>query len=79
MGLLYLIVIGAVAGYVATRIMRIDANPALTIGIGILGALVGGVILQGVLAFLGLLGGIIGAVIGALLVISAFQAFKARK
>lgn len=79
MGLLYLIVIGAVAGYLATRIMRIDANPVLTIGIGILGALVGGLILQGVLAFLGFLGGIIGAVIGALLVIWAYEAIRARK
>ena len=79
MGLIYLIFIGAVAGYLATRIMRIDADPLMTIGIGIAGALVGGLILRGVLAFLGLLGGIIGAVLGALVLIWAYQAFKARK
>jgi len=62
MGLIYLVIVGAVAGHFATRIMRIEANPAVTIGIGIAGALVGGFILQGALAVLGLLGGIIGAV-----------------
>ena len=77
MGLIYLIVIGAVAGYLATRIMRIDADPLVTIGIGVAGALLGGLILQGILAFLGLLGGIIGAVLGALVLIWGYQAYKA--
>ena len=73
MGLIWLILVGAVAGYVATRMFRIDANPLVTVLIGIAGALVGGLILQGVLAVLGLLGGIIGAVIGAVLVIWFYQ------
>jgi uncharacterized membrane protein YeaQ/YmgE (transglycosylase-associated protein family) len=47
--------------------------------IGIAGALVGGLILQGVLAVLGLLGGIIGALIGAVLVIWLYQVIKGRK
>ncbi len=79
MGLIYLVIVGAVAGYLATRMMRIEANPAVTIGIGIAGALVGGFILQGVLAVLGLLGGIIGAVIGAFVVIWMYQALQKRK
>ncbi len=79
MGLIYLVIVGAVAGYLATRLMKIDANPAVTVGIGVAGALVGGFILQGVLAVLGLFGGIIGAVIGAFVVIWVYQALQKRK
>ena len=79
MGLIYLVIIGAIAGYVATRIMHIRTNPMVTIGIGIAGALVGGFILQGIVGVLGLLGGVIGAVLGALVVIWAYQAFKTKK
>lgn len=79
MSLVYLIVVGAVAGYVATRMMRLNMNPATTILIGVAGALVGGVLFQGMLAVLGLLGGIIGAVIGAVVVIYIYQAVKRPK
>lgn len=79
MGFIYLIIVGAVAGYLATRMMNIEANPLVTIAIGIAGALVGGFILQGALAVLGLLGGIIGAVIGAFVVIWIYQALQQRK
>lgn len=79
MGFIYLIIVGAVAGYLATRMMNIEANPLVTIVIGIAGALVGGFILQGALAVLGLLGGIIGAVIGAFVVIWIYQALQQRK
>lgn len=79
MGLIYLVIVGALAGYLATRLMRIEANPLVTVGIGVAGALVGGLILQGVLAFLGLLGGIIGAVLGALALIWAYQRFGGKR
>ena len=79
MGLIYLVIVGALAGYLATRLMRIEANPLVTVGIGVAGALVGGLVLQGVLAFLGLLGGIIGAVLGALALIWAYQKFGGKR
>ncbi|WP_306153708.1 GlsB/YeaQ/YmgE family stress response membrane protein [Roseovarius sp. MMSF_3281] len=79
MTVLYLIVIGAVAGYLATRIMHIKADPLKTIAIGIAGALVGGFILQVILTVAGLLGGIIGAVLGAILLIWIYQAVTAKK
>jgi uncharacterized membrane protein YeaQ/YmgE (transglycosylase-associated protein family) len=41
-GIIYLAAIGAVAGYVATRIMRVDADLPTAMGIGVLGALLGG-------------------------------------
>ena len=39
MGILALIIIGAAAGFIATRAMRIDADLISTIAIGVLGAL----------------------------------------
>lgn len=41
-GTLLLILIGAAAGYVATRLMRVDADLPTAMGIGVLGALLGG-------------------------------------
>jgi uncharacterized membrane protein YeaQ/YmgE (transglycosylase-associated protein family) len=41
-GVIFLAVIGAVAGYVATRIMKVDTDLPTAMGIGVLGALLGG-------------------------------------
>ncbi len=41
-GLLLLVVIGAAAGYVATRIMRVNVDLPTAMGIGVLGAIIGG-------------------------------------
>jgi uncharacterized membrane protein YeaQ/YmgE (transglycosylase-associated protein family) len=41
-GILLLAVIGAAAGYVATRLMKVDADLPTAMGIGVLGALIGG-------------------------------------
>ena len=49
----YLIIIGAAAGFLATRMMRLDTNIVTTIAIGIAGALVGGLVLRVLLAMMG--------------------------
>ena len=49
-GVILLAVIGAAAGYVATRIMRVDVDLPTAMGIGVLGALLGGVGLRLLLA-----------------------------
>jgi uncharacterized membrane protein YeaQ/YmgE (transglycosylase-associated protein family) len=41
-GIILLAVIGAAAGYVATRLMKVDADLPTAMGIGVLGALIGG-------------------------------------
>ncbi|WP_375688380.1 GlsB/YeaQ/YmgE family stress response membrane protein [Pseudooceanicola sp. LIPI14-2-Ac024] len=69
MGILLWILIGAAAGWIATRMLDIKATPAQTVIIGMAGAVIGGFVLKLVLAALGLLGGIIGAVVGALVVL----------
>lgn len=49
-GIILLAAIGAVAGYVATRIMRVQVDLPTAMGIGVLGALLGGVGLRLLLA-----------------------------
>lgn len=70
-----LIVIGAAAGFLATRLMRIEAGILPTIGIGIAGALVGGLVLQVLLRVMGALAGFVGAVLGALVLIWIWQTY----
>ena len=79
MSVIYLIIIGAAAGFLATRIMKIEAGILPTIGIGIAGALIGGLVLQVLLTVAGFLGGLIGAVLGALLLIWLYQTYWARR
>ncbi|RKT32893.1 hypothetical protein BXY70_2243 [Roseovarius halotolerans] len=79
MSVVYLIIIGAAAGFLATRLMRMETDIVTTIAIGIAGALIGGLVLQVILTVAGLLGGLIGAVLGALLLIWAYRTYIARR
>ncbi|WP_299666948.1 GlsB/YeaQ/YmgE family stress response membrane protein [uncultured Ruegeria sp.] len=78
MPIIALIIIGAAAGFLATRLMRIEADIPTTMLIGIVGALVGGLILRTLLAVMGWLSGFVGAVLGALLVIWLWQTYIRR-
>ena len=60
-----LIIVGAAAGLIATRMMKIEANLLVTIAIGIFGALIGGLVLRALLTITGWLAGFVGAVLGA--------------
>lgn len=75
---LYLIIIGAAAGFLATRIMCLETDIVTTMAIGIAGALIGGFLLRFLLSVMGMLGGLIGAVMGALLVIWVWQKYFKR-
>lgn len=74
---IYLIIIGAAAGFIATRLMKLETDIITTIAIGIAGALIGGFVLRLLLAMMGMLAGFVGAVIGALLVIWVYQTYFA--
>lgn len=78
MPVIALIVIGAAAGFLATRLMRIEANIPTTMLIGIVGALVGGFLLRALITMAGWLSGFVGAVLGALLVIWIWQTYLRR-
>ncbi|NOD65316.1 MULTISPECIES: GlsB/YeaQ/YmgE family stress response membrane protein [unclassified Ruegeria] len=73
-----LIIIGAAAGFLATRLMRIEADIPTTMLIGIVGALIGGFLLRFLVTVMGWLSGFVGAVLGALLVIWIWQTYLRR-
>ena len=75
----YLLIIGAAAGFIATRVMDIETNVPVTIAIGVLGAIIGGFVVRALLAVLGLAAGFIGAVLGSLLLIWLYQTYIAKK
>jgi uncharacterized membrane protein YeaQ/YmgE (transglycosylase-associated protein family) len=69
MALLGIIIIGAAAGLFATRLMRIEAGLIPTVAVGVLGALVGGLLLRALASLMGWAAGFVGAVLGAMLLI----------
>ncbi|MCA0918837.1 GlsB/YeaQ/YmgE family stress response membrane protein [Pseudooceanicola nanhaiensis] len=78
MAIVWLLIIGAAAGFFATRIMNIQANVVTTVAIGIGGALIGGLVVRMLLTAMGMLGGLIGAVLGALVLIWLWQTYVGR-
>ncbi|MGI3169575.1 GlsB/YeaQ/YmgE family stress response membrane protein [Pseudooceanicola sp. C21-150M6] len=78
MAAIWLLIVGAAAGFLATRMMRIEASIPVTIGIGMAGALIGGLVLRALLSVMGLFAGLIGAVLGALLLIWLWQRYGPR-
>ena len=78
MPLAVLIIIGAAAGYLATRMMRIETNVIVTVCIGVLGALIGGMVLRVLLTITGWMAGFVGAVLGAMLLIWLWRTYGPR-
>ncbi|MDQ2095831.1 GlsB/YeaQ/YmgE family stress response membrane protein [Rhodalgimonas zhirmunskyi] len=72
---IWMIILGAAAGFIATRLMNIDANILTTIAIGIGGALIGGLVLRLLLTVMGAAAGLIGAILGALVLIWLWQTY----
>ena len=79
MSIIALIVIGAAAGLIATRSMRLETDLFATIGIGILGALVGGIMLRVLLTITGWMAGFVGAVLGAMALIWLWRTYGPRR
>jgi len=78
MGIIALIIIGAAAGFLATRFMKIEANVITTVVIGVAGALVGGLLLRLLLNVMGWMAGFVGAILGAMLLIWLWQTYFRR-
>ena len=76
--IVWLIVVGAAAGFLATRLMRVEAGIVQTVLIGVAGALIGGLVLRFLLTVTGLLAGLAGAVLGALLLLWVWKTFLDR-
>ncbi|GGE44102.1 hypothetical protein GCM10011360_34180 [Primorskyibacter flagellatus] len=75
MGVIWLLIVGAAAGFFATRIMRVEASVPVTVAIGMGGAVIGGLIVRALLSVMGLFAGLVGAVLGALLLIWLWQTY----
>lgn len=79
MTLVLMIIVGAAAGFIATRLMKLETDIPTTIAIGIGGALVGGILIRFFLEVASWLGGFVGAVIGAVLLIWIWRSWFARR
>lgn len=73
MNVIWLLIVGAAAGFLATRLMKWEANIVVTIAVGIAGALVGGWLLRMLLSGMAMMSGLVGAVLGALVLVWLWQ------
>lgn len=74
-GLVMIAIMGAAAGFFATRIMRLQTDVLTTVVIGMVGALVGSAILRFLVVITGLAAYFVGAVIGAVVLIWAWRTY----
>jgi uncharacterized membrane protein YeaQ/YmgE (transglycosylase-associated protein family) len=79
MPIIGLIILGAAAGFIATRLMKTDTDLITTIVIGILGALAAGTVLRVLLTLTGWAAGFVGAVLGAMALIWIWQTYIKRR
>jgi uncharacterized membrane protein YeaQ/YmgE (transglycosylase-associated protein family) len=75
--LVLLLVVGVAAGFLATRLMKIETGVAATLAIGVGGALIGGVLIRFLLEITGWMAGFVGAVLGALLLLWIWKTYIA--
>lgn len=78
MGAVLLIIIGTAAGFLATRMMKIETDVPTTIAIGIGGALIGGFLLRSVLMMASWMAGFVGAILGAITLIWLYKTYIAK-
>ncbi|QYK41504.1 MAG: GlsB/YeaQ/YmgE family stress response membrane protein [Paracoccaceae bacterium] len=76
--ILFIVIVGAAAGFLATRFMRVQTDVPTTIVIGIAGAIVGWLALRVLLAVTGWVLWSLGAVAGAVAVIWLWQTYGPR-
>jgi uncharacterized membrane protein YeaQ/YmgE (transglycosylase-associated protein family) len=73
MPLVALLIIGVAVGFLASRILKVNLDTPSTIALGVLGALIGTVVLRGLVMLAGIGAGFVGALLGALLLIWAWK------
>ena len=77
MNFVLLMVVGAAAGFFATRLMKINADIPTTMAIGVGGAIIGGVLIRFLLEITGWMAGFVGAVLGALFLLWVWKTYIA--
>lgn len=73
MPFVWLMIVGVAVGFLATRILKVDLDTPSTIALGVLGALVGGVVLRSLIMLAGIGAGFVGALLGAICLIWAWK------
>ena len=76
MTIVMLLIIGAGAGFLATRLMRVNSDIITTVVIGMAGAVIGGLVLRALVTLMGVAAGVVGAVLGAMLLIWLYQRYR---
>jgi uncharacterized membrane protein YeaQ/YmgE (transglycosylase-associated protein family) len=79
MELVLLLIVGAAAGFLATRLMRMQTDIPTTIAIGVGGAIVGGLVIRVLAELAGWMAGFVGAVLGALVLLWIWRTYIARR
>jgi uncharacterized membrane protein YeaQ/YmgE (transglycosylase-associated protein family) len=75
MPLVALLIIGVAVGFLATRILKVNMDTPSTIALGVLGALIGTVVLRGLVMLAGIGAGFVGALLGALILIWVWKSW----
>jgi uncharacterized membrane protein YeaQ/YmgE (transglycosylase-associated protein family) len=73
MPLVALLIVGVAVGFLATRILKVNLDTPSTIALGVLGALIGSLLLRGLMLLAGIGAGFVGALMGALVLIWAWK------
>lgn len=71
----YWLILGAAAGFIGTRLLNLQLGLAQTIALGVIGALLGGLVLRMFLAVLGVAAGFIGALLGVAVLVLGYKYF----
>ncbi len=77
MNIILLMIVGTAAGFLATRLMKIQAGIPETVAIGVGGALIGGVLIRFLLQVTGWMAGFVGAILGALFLLWVWKTWIA--
>ena len=76
--LLVIIVVGAAAGFLATRLMRIETDVLTTIVIGIVGSVIGWAMIRFLITITSWAAMFVGGVLGAMVLIWVWRRFISR-
>lgn len=76
--LLLILIIGAAAGFLATRIMRVQTDVPTTIALGMAGSVVGWIGLRFLVSVTGWAAAFVGAVLGSVLLIWLWRTYGPR-
>ena len=79
MQVVLLLIVGAAAGFLATRMMKIQTDIPTTIAIGVGGAILGALVIRGLAELAGWMAGFVGAVLGALVLLWIWKTYIAKR